>query len=96
MNQLLKAIPGVALKEMARNRGESWCCGAGGGWMWMDEKIGKRINIERLEDALASNCQGVATACPFCISTLEDAIKVLDIEEKIEVKDISEILKETI
>ena len=64
--------------------------------MWMDEKIGKRVNIERLEDALASKCQGVATACPFCVSMFNDAIKDKELENDFRVWDIAELIAASI
>ncbi|UCE42600.1 MAG: 4Fe-4S dicluster domain-containing protein, partial [Candidatus Aminicenantes bacterium] len=62
--EVLQAIPSLDIREMERSGKKSFCCGAGGGWMWMDEKIGKRINIQRLEDALSIDPDGIATACP--------------------------------
>jgi Fe-S oxidoreductase/nitrate reductase gamma subunit len=93
---ILKSFPSLEVREMKRNRADSLCCGAGGGWMWMDEKIGKRINIERLEDALASSCQGVATACPFCVTMFNDAIKDKEIENDFRVWDIAELIADSI
>ncbi len=90
--QVLKAIPGLSLKEMKRSQQDSLCCGAGGGWMWMDEKIGKRMNIQRLEDALATDPEWIATACPFCITMLEDAVKNKNLEEKVKLLDLAEVV----
>lgn len=64
--------------------------------MWMDEKIGKRINIERLEDALASSCEGVATACPFCVTMFNDAIKDKELEKNFRIWDIAELIADSI
>ncbi len=93
---ILKSLPSTEVREMKRNRADSLCCGAGGGWMWMDEKIGKRINIERLEDALACHCQGVATACPFCVTMFNDAIKDKELENDFRVWDIAELIANSI
>jgi Fe-S oxidoreductase/nitrate reductase gamma subunit len=93
---LLRSIPSLDVQEMKRSRGDSLCCGAGGGWMWMDEKIGRRINIERLEDALEIHCQGVATACPFCVTMFNDAIKDKEMENDFKIWDIAEIIAESI
>lgn len=93
---ILRSLPHMDVREMKRNRADSLCCGAGGGWMWMDEKIGKRINIERLEDALAASCEGVATACPFCVTMFNDAIKDKALENDFQIWDIAEIIADSI
>jgi Fe-S oxidoreductase/nitrate reductase gamma subunit len=93
---ILRSFPSLDFREMKRNRADSLCCGAGGGWMWMDEKIGKRINIERLEDALASGCQGVATACPFCVTMFNDAIKDKELENDFRIWDIAELIADSL
>jgi Fe-S oxidoreductase/nitrate reductase gamma subunit len=94
--KVLHAIPSLDIREMKRSGKESFCCGAGGGWMWMDEKIGKRINIQRLEDALATDPEWISTACPFCITMFEDAIKSKDKEESLQIWDIAEIVEQTL
>lgn len=94
--KILQSIPKVDVREMKRNKADSLCCGAGGGWMWMDEKIGKRINMERLEDALASNCDGVATACPFCVTMFYDAIKDKELGNEFHIWDIAELIADSI
>ncbi|HUU51775.1 MAG TPA: heterodisulfide reductase-related iron-sulfur binding cluster [Candidatus Heimdallarchaeota archaeon] len=93
---ILRSLPHMDVREMKRNRADSLCCGAGGGWMWMDEKIGKRINIERLEDALAARCEGVATACPFCVTMFNDAIKDKALENDFQIWDIAELIADSI
>jgi Fe-S oxidoreductase/nitrate reductase gamma subunit len=93
---VLHAIPSLNLQEMKRSRKESFCCGAGGGWMWMDEKIGKRINIQRLEDAIATNSEWITTACPFCVTMFHDAIKSKDKEESLQIWDIAEIVDQAL
>jgi Fe-S oxidoreductase len=89
---VLKAIPSLDLKEMKRSREKSFCCGAGGGWMWMDEKIGKRINVQRLEDALSTDPEWIATACPFCVTMFDDAIKSKEKEESLKIWDLAELV----
>jgi Fe-S oxidoreductase len=64
--------------------------------MWMDEKIGKRINIERLEDALTSSSEGVVTACPFCVTMFNDAIKDKELESRFRIWDIAELVADSI
>jgi Fe-S oxidoreductase len=93
---VLNAVPSLDFREMKRSRKESLCCGAGGGWMWMDEKIGKRINIIKLEDALATDSEWIATACPFCVTMFDDAIKSKDLESSVKVWDIAEIVEQAI
>jgi Fe-S oxidoreductase len=89
--QLLQMVNGGRpLSEMARNRTEGFCCGAGGARMFMEETIGKRINHERAEEVIATGAASVAAACPFCITMLRDGIT--DIEGELEVKDIVEII----
>jgi len=94
--QVLRAIPSLQLQEMKRSGIDSFCCGAGGGWMWMDEKIGKRINLQRIEDALATDPEGLATACPFCVTMFSDAVKDKGVEEKVKVWDIAEIVAQAL
>jgi Fe-S oxidoreductase len=94
--EVLHAIPSLDIREMKRSGKESFCCGAGGGWMWMDEKIGKRINIQRLEDALSIDPDWITTACPFCITMFDDAIKSKDKEESLQIWDIAEIVEQAL
>jgi len=94
--EVLHAIPSLDIREMKRSGKESFCCGAGGGWMWMDEKIGKRINIQRLEDALSIDPDWIATACPFCVTMFDDAIKSKDKEESLQIWDIAEIVEQAL
>ncbi|HEU5346095.1 MAG TPA: (Fe-S)-binding protein, partial [Ktedonobacterales bacterium] len=78
--------------EMARNRNRSFCCGGGGGRVWMEEKIGKRINNTRVQEALDTGAEAMAAACPFCITMFEDGIKAVGANDHFGVEDISEIL----
>ena len=91
--EVLAAVPGIELREMDNNGRQTFCCGAGGGRMWMEEKRGTRVNAERTRQALATGAEAVATACPFCLVMMRDG--VADAGERGEgvlVQDISEIL----
>lgn len=93
--EVLHSIGGKSkLLEMERNKGASFCCGAGGGRIFLEEHIGERINVERTKQAMATGARTIATGCPFCKSMLVDGTKALDAEEKIKVKDIAELLAE--
>ena len=83
------------IKEMPRSKEQGFCCGAGGGRMWMEETIGERVNQNRAKEALATGSSTVATACPFCMTMMADGIKGEDAEGKVEVKDIAEIISES-
>ena len=82
--------------EIRRNRDRSLCCGAGGGRMWMEEKEGKRVNIERTEEALATGAGVIGTGCPFCMTMLTDGVKEKDPSGATAVKDIAELLLEAL
>jgi Fe-S oxidoreductase len=82
--------------EMPRSRDRSFCCGAGGGRMWMEEHEGKRVNIERTEEALATGAHTVATGCPFCMTMLTDGVKAKEQAEAVAVKDVAELLLEAL
>jgi Fe-S oxidoreductase len=92
---VLGSVGGVDLTEMGRSRSRGMCCGAGGGRMWMEEKEGKRVNIERTEQALATGAAVISTACPFCMTMMSDGVKTLEKTESVVVKDIAEILFES-
>lgn len=90
--EILNSIPGVNIVEMKRSKSKGFCCGAGGGRMWMEENEGKRVNVERIEEALALKPDVIGTACPFCMTMLEDGVKDKEATEKVKVKDVAEIL----
>jgi Fe-S oxidoreductase/nitrate reductase gamma subunit len=93
---IVSSIPGVALREMDRNRRLGFCCGAGGGRMWLDEPLNQRVNFKRTEEALETGADLIVTACPFCLTMLEDGIKAKDLNEKIGTRDIAEVLWESV
>ena len=81
---------GVEVNEMPRNQERSFCCGAGGGRMWMEEKIGSRINLNRVDEAIATGAQEVAVACPFCRVMVSDGMVARD--SSVEVLDVAQIM----
>jgi Fe-S oxidoreductase len=87
---------GAQMKEMKNNRGHSLCCGAGGGLMWTEEHIGKRVNHLRTENALDAGTGTICTSCPFCMTMLSDGVKDKGKEEGVQVKDIAEITAESL
>ncbi|HEU4540690.1 MAG TPA: (Fe-S)-binding protein [Jiangellaceae bacterium] len=93
--ELVGALPGVELREMPRNSDRSFCCGAGGARMWMEERIGKRINTERTEEALATGAEAIAIGCPFCRVMLSDGLTAAQADghgEGVEVLDVAQML----
>jgi len=93
---ILNSIPGVRLREMERSRFRSFCCGGGGGRMWMEEHIGKRINETRIEEALELKPDVIATACPYCLTMLDDGLKTKGMEKSVKTLDIAELLEKSL
>lgn len=91
---VIKAVSGKDSTEMTMNKRTSFCCGAGGGRMFMEEHLGKRINHERTDQALATGAKTIATGCPFCMTMMSDGIKDRGKEEEVVVKDIAELVAE--
>ncbi len=89
---ILQSISKDGFKELDRHGRESFCCGAGGGRMWMEETIGKRINLERSEEIVGKKVTNVAVGCPFCLTMIEDGMKELEKEEEIKTQDIAELV----
>jgi Fe-S oxidoreductase len=86
------AAEGGGLVELPRNRERSFCCGAGGARMWMEERIGKRINVERVEEALASGAGTIAVGCPFCYTMIGDGVTGKGADDRVEVVDVASVL----
>ncbi|MDO3681117.1 (Fe-S)-binding protein [Paenibacillus ehimensis] len=93
---VLRAIPGVELVEMERTRENGMCCGAGGGMMWMEETSGKRVNLARTEQALETNPTVISSACPYCLTMMEDGTKMKEAEDRVKARDIAEILEQSV
>ncbi|PKL84675.1 MAG: Fe-S oxidoreductase [Ignavibacteriae bacterium HGW-Ignavibacteriae-1] len=93
-NSLL-SVPGLNIKETARNKDKGLCCGAGGGQMFLEETEGKRVNIERTEELLETGAKTIAVNCPFCMTMISDGVKAKDAED-VKVKDVSEIILESL
>jgi len=93
---ILKAIPGVKVVEMERNRETGMCCGAGGGLMWMEETTGSRINVARTEQALAVKPSIIGTGCPYCLTMISDGTKAKEVEEQVQTLDVTEILERSV
>ena len=93
---ILNSLPGTKISEVARSRDKGLCCGAGGGQMFMEETQGKRVNIERTEELLATDPQTIAVNCPFCMTMITDGVKAKEKSDEVHVKDIAEILLEKI
>ena len=88
---IINKIPGSSLTEMERNKNSAFCCGAGGGRMWLEEH-GTRINVMRTEQALETQPELIAVNCPFCLTMLEDGLKDKGAEENVKVKDLAELV----
>jgi len=94
--EVLKRVPGLELNEMPDYGVDSLCCGGGGGRVWMETHKGERFSDLRIEQAMAVGAEVLVTACPYCITMFEDSRITLDVTEKIEIKDITEIIQEVI
>jgi Fe-S oxidoreductase len=98
--EIMEQVPGVQAQEMHRCRERGFCCGAGGARMWMEERIGKRINIERIDEALGTGPDTISTACPYCLVMLGDAISAKkssgEASESLEIVDVATLLARSV
>jgi len=92
--RILRAMPDLLFLEMERNREKGFCCGGGGCHMWMEERTGKRINQMRIEQAEKTGAEIIATVCPLCMISLDSAVKVLNLDNRLRVMDILELVGE--
>ncbi len=93
--ELIEALPGVELREMERTRETSFCCGAGGARMWMEEKLGTQINTNRTEEAIATGAERIAIGCPFCRVMISDGLGAKQAQgeaQSVEVVDVAQML----
>jgi len=94
--EIMEQVPGVQAQEMHRCKERGFCCGAGGARMWMEERIGKRINTERIDEALGTNPDTISTGCPYCLVMLGDAVSAKkgsgEASESLEVVDVAQLL----
>lgn len=93
---LLRAIPGVEIKEMERSRENGMCCGAGGGLMWMEEHAGTRVNYARTAQALKVKPTVISSACPYCLTMMEDGLSSLSADGDVTARDAAELLAESV
>ena len=94
--EVLKSVPGLELIELPEARIDSLCCGGGGGRVWMETQKGERFGDLRMDQAIGVGAEILATACPYCITMFEDSRITMGVDEKIEIKDITEIIQEVI
>ena len=94
--QIAEAIPGLKLVEMERNRSQGFCCGAGGGHMWIEESRGSRVNHVRTDQYLETEADTVGVSCPFCLQMFEEGIGTKQVQDTHRAKDLLEILDESL
>lgn len=93
--QVIEAATGKAPAELERNRNTAFCCGAGGGRMWMEEHTGERINLTRVKEALQEKPDTVCVSCPYCLTMFEDGLK--DVKaDNVKVRDVAEVMAEAL
>jgi Fe-S oxidoreductase/nitrate reductase gamma subunit len=94
--KVIGSLAGIDIVEMPRNGTRGMCCGAGGARMWMEETIGKKVNVERAQEAIATGAERIAVACPFCYVMMDDGVKGEGRDEEVKVQDIAEMLVEAL
>jgi Fe-S oxidoreductase len=98
--EIMEQVPGVKAQEMHRCKERGFCCGAGGARMWMEERIGKRINTERIDEALGTDPDTISTGCPYCLVMLGDAVAAKkssgEAKETLEVVDVAQLLARSV
>ncbi|GEM_PF-91462 len=94
--ELLRAIPGIKIKEMERSGPNGMCCGAGGGMMWMEERSGTRVNYARTAQALQLQPTVISSSCPYCLTMMEDGLKAMPEGEGTAARDVAELLAQSV
>jgi Fe-S oxidoreductase len=98
--EIMEKVPGVQAQEMHRCKNRGFCCGAGGARMWMEERIGKRISTERIDEALGTDPDTISTGCPYCMVMLGDAVSAKkssgEAKETLEVIDVAQVLARSV
>ena len=92
----LGAIPQLQLNEVTQSKKRTFCCGAGGGAVWKEEKLGSRINYKRVDQLMEANPETIAVGCPFCMLMMDDAVKGKNLDEKVKVKDLVELVSDSL
>jgi len=92
--EALRAVRGVELVEIERSREDGMCCGAGGGWMWLEEHIGDRMNNLRVTQLMEAKPNRIASACPFCLTMVTDGVGAKDLSDSVKTQDIAELVVE--
>ncbi len=93
---ILSGVPGTRIKETARNRDSGFCCGGGGGRMWLHENIGRNINVVRAGEMAETGVELIGTACPYCLVMLDDGVKSLELAKTPKVADIIDIVADSL
>ncbi|MCZ6625158.1 MAG: (Fe-S)-binding protein [Deltaproteobacteria bacterium] len=93
--EVIQGIRGAQLQEMKQCRHDAMCCGAGGGWMWMEEPKDKRVNHIRVQQALETDPDIIAVSCPYCMTMMEDGLKAKGMDEKVKAMDVMELVERT-
>ncbi|MFC1886682.1 (Fe-S)-binding protein, partial [Thermodesulfobacteriota bacterium] len=96
LREIVKSVPGLEISEMKQSRENGFCCGGGGGRMWLHETSGRRMNLIRAEEIRETGVDILGTACPYCLTMLEDGIKSLEIEKPPKVWDVIEIVADSL
>jgi Fe-S oxidoreductase len=94
--EVLEKVPGLNLMEMPDSRIDSLCCGGGGGRVWMETQKGERFSDLRIDQAIDTGAELLITSCPYCITMFEDSRITMGVDEKLEIKDITEIIQEAL
>jgi Fe-S oxidoreductase len=94
--EVIAAVTGKSPTEMGRSHERSFCCGGGGGRMWMEESIGKRINLERIQEALKKDPKTICVCCPYCMSMFQDGVKDEKASDKVQVLELSELVAQSL